>query len=346
MSSPEETERALRICAACMYCDALCPVFPALADVRDFAPADLHYLAHLCHNCRSCWDACQYAPPHPFAISLPATLAAQRRHTYETHVWPRALAPVFRRPGLGALIFVGATAATMAALIAARGVGNAQFGGAFYAVIPWIALSGLAGSILVGALLSLAISTLRYWRLIAPRASARPLWRAAPKALRDIVTLRHLEGESGRWRRRWHHAMAAGLALDLVSTLSAAALQHVYEKQPPFPLLSLPVIVGAVGGVAVVAGTAGLLALEARPAQEGREAGEAALNVVLLAALALVAASGLLLLALRETAAMAPLMMFHAGVVGGLFGLLPASKLLHAPFRALSLWRAAAESRR
>ena len=34
-----ELERSLRICAACMYCDALCPVFPKLADKRDYDPA-------------------------------------------------------------------------------------------------------------------------------------------------------------------------------------------------------------------------------------------------------------------------------------------------------------------
>jgi len=155
--------------------------------------------------------------------------------------------------------------------------------------------------------------------------------------------LRHLGGELGcsAGRQPLHHLMAAGLGLDLVATLSAAALQHIAGIAPPYPLASLPVLAGAAGGIAALTGAAGLLALETWPAP--REPGETALNVVLLSAIALVTASGLALLALRDTAAMRGLLALHLGFVCGLFVMLPASKLLHAPFRAAALWRAAAE---
>ena len=317
--SSADLERSLRICAACLYCDALCPVFPKLADKRDYDPADLHYLAHLCHNCRTCWDVCQYAPPHVFAVDLPAAFAEQRRRSYAEHVWPRALAPAFRRPALGAALFA------LAAMLAAS--------------TPWWLMTALASATLLWAVVSLTVSSMRYWLAIKPATpNRRPL-----RALIDIVTLRHLGGELGcsAGRRPLHHLMAAGLGLDLVATLSAAALQHIAGIAPPYPLASLPVLAGAAGGLAAFTGAAGLLALEARPAP--REPGETALNLVLLSAIVLVTASGLALLALRDTAAMRGLLALHLGMVCGLFALFPASKLLHAPFRAAALWRAAAE---
>jgi citrate/tricarballylate utilization protein len=335
MPCPEaELERSLRICAACLYCDALCPVFAKLADKRDYAPADLHYLAHLCHNCRTCRDVCQYAPPHHFALDLPSAFAAQRRRSYAEHVWPRALAPAFERPALGGAVFAAVALAVALAVLAGGRSGAAGF----YAVAPWAWLAGLAGASLLGAVVSLPVSAFRFWRTIGAKASLRAL----PVALRDAVTLRHLGGELGcsRRRRPLHHLMAAGLGLDLAATLSAAALQHLYGLAPPYPWLSFPVLAGAVGGVAAVAGAAGLLALEA--SGEG-ERGETALNIALLGAIVVVAASGLALLLGRDTAAMPALLAVHFGAVCGFFAMLPLSKLLHAPFRTLALWRAATE---
>jgi citrate/tricarballylate utilization protein len=37
----------------------------------EFGKADIHYLANLCHNCGACLHACQYAPPHEFAVNVP-----------------------------------------------------------------------------------------------------------------------------------------------------------------------------------------------------------------------------------------------------------------------------------
>ena len=40
--------------------------------------ADIMYLANLCHNCGACLYACQYAPPHEFAVNVPRVLAQVR----------------------------------------------------------------------------------------------------------------------------------------------------------------------------------------------------------------------------------------------------------------------------
>ena len=60
----KETGRQLVICNACRYCEGYCAVFPAMELRRSFSDGELEHLANLCHNCRSCFYACQYAPPH------------------------------------------------------------------------------------------------------------------------------------------------------------------------------------------------------------------------------------------------------------------------------------------
>ena len=72
-----EARRTMEICNACRYCEGFCPVFPAMELRRAFSNGDLGYLANLCHNCKGCWHACQYAPPHAETlVDIVAPLAA------------------------------------------------------------------------------------------------------------------------------------------------------------------------------------------------------------------------------------------------------------------------------
>jgi citrate/tricarballylate utilization protein len=82
--SAAETEvaRQLQICNACRYCEGFCAVFPAMTRRLEFAKADVNYLANLCHNCGACYHACQYAPPHEFAVNVPQAMAKVRVQTY------------------------------------------------------------------------------------------------------------------------------------------------------------------------------------------------------------------------------------------------------------------------
>ena len=96
-----EAERVMRFCNACRYCEGFCAVFPAMELRRIFSEQDLNYLANLCHDCRDCYYACQYAPPHEFALNVPKTLAELRLETYRTFA-----GPVFSRAyfsGMGSL---------------------------------------------------------------------------------------------------------------------------------------------------------------------------------------------------------------------------------------------------
>jgi citrate/tricarballylate utilization protein len=68
----------MQICNACRYCEGFCAVFPAMTRRLEFGKADIHYLANLCHNCGACLHACQYAPPHEFAVNVPQAMAQVR----------------------------------------------------------------------------------------------------------------------------------------------------------------------------------------------------------------------------------------------------------------------------
>ena len=85
-------QHVMTVCNSCRYCEAYCPVFPAMESRFTFSKVDLAYLANLCHNCGECLYACQYAPPHEFGINVPRTLAQIRARSYEDYCWPRFLA--------------------------------------------------------------------------------------------------------------------------------------------------------------------------------------------------------------------------------------------------------------
>jgi citrate/tricarballylate utilization protein len=91
--------REIEVCNACRYCEGFCAVFPAIELRREFAAGDISYLANLCHNCRGCYYACQYAPPHEWGINIPAALAEVRAESYAEYAWPKPLAKAFNRNG-------------------------------------------------------------------------------------------------------------------------------------------------------------------------------------------------------------------------------------------------------
>ena len=75
----EETEvaRVMQICNACRYCEGFCAVFPAMTRRLEFGKADVSSWP-FCHNCARL-HACQYAPPHEFAVSVPQKPRCARR---------------------------------------------------------------------------------------------------------------------------------------------------------------------------------------------------------------------------------------------------------------------------
>ena len=110
----------MQICNACRYCEGFCAVFPAMTRRLEFGKADVHYLANLCHNCGACLHACQYAPPHEFAVNVPRAMAQVRAQTYAEYAWPRALGALYRRNGLALALAPAAGARAVPRARAAR----------------------------------------------------------------------------------------------------------------------------------------------------------------------------------------------------------------------------------
>ena len=112
---------------------------------------------------------------------------------------------------------------------------------------------------------------------------------------------------------------------------------------PPYPLLSVPVVLGTLGGLAIVAGCTGLVLLKRRRDQRPTAQDVVALDEAFLGMLIAVAVTGLALLAFRATAAMPVLLAVHLGAMAGLFVTAPYGKFVHAVYRSIALVRNAEE---
>ena len=91
----KEAKRVMQVCNACRYCEGFCAVFPAMNKRLTFSDGDVTYLANLCHGCQGCYYACQYAPPHEFAVNVPKTFAELRGETYRDYAWPGVFKGLF-----------------------------------------------------------------------------------------------------------------------------------------------------------------------------------------------------------------------------------------------------------
>ncbi len=352
-----EARREMEICNACRYCEGFCAVFPAMELKRAFAAGDLHYLANLCHDCKACYYACQYAPPHEFAVNVPKAFAELRRETYAEYAFPRLFARLFARNGLIVSLLTALLIAALPLTVAlwrspAIVLAPHRGANAFYAVIPWGVMSAVAAVTLGFSLLSLAVSGARFWR--GGGAIGGPVGFAAlGRALTDVATLRHLGGGGGgcndrdgafsRGRRYAHHALVYGFLLCVASTSAAAVYADAFGRPAPYPLLSLPVILGTLGGVLMLTGTASLLAIKLGGDRAPLAPSVLGADYALIVLLFLAALSGLVLLAVRETAAMGLVLAVHLGLILALFLVLPYGKMVHAVYRSLALLRAAAE---
>lgn len=358
----QEGEWFLRICNACRYCEGYCAVFPALERRLTFAEADVNYLANLCHNCGSCYDACQYAPPHEFALNLPRALAEIRGETYKKYAWPGFLAGLFRRNGLAVslitaaslALFLFATAAFVGPSVLLSAHADGQ--GAFYAVIPHNVMTLAFQAVSLFVLAALVVGFVRFWRDTGERLGAFLNPIAMGRAAMDVLRLKNLDGGGegciypdqgpSLARRRFHHLTFYGFLLCFAATTLAAIYHYVLDWPAPYPFWSGPVLLGTVGGVGLLIGPAGLLWLNRtrNPALSDRK--QRGMDIGFLVLLLLTSGSGLLLLALRETRVMGVLLAAHLGLVLGLFLTMPYGKFAHAVYRSAALLRHAIEGLR
>jgi citrate/tricarballylate utilization protein len=352
-----EAARQFRICNACRYCEGYCAVFPAMELRRTFTRGDIAYLASLCHDCRACYYACMYAPPHPFAVNLPRTLAAVRAATYQRHTWPAVLGLLHRSPAAAAAVAAGVTllVTAWAAWLAGDRLFLAHTGpGAFYRVIPhWAML--VVGLGLGGYWMAVwAVAGVRFWREAAG-GTVRVHVRDLALASWDVFRLRWLGGAGAgctypterpsHGRRVFHGLVFYGFLAAFASTTSAAVYQQLLGELPPYPVVSLPVLLGSAGGVAMIAGCVGLWRQKRLSDRVPAAAETVGSDYVFLFTLGMTNVTGMLTLVLRETPLMGTTLAVHLGFVAGLYVTAAHGKFVHAVYRVLALVRSRAEQR-
>lgn len=354
----KEAERVMRICNACRYCEGFCAVFPAMELRRIFADQDLKYLANLCHNCRDCYYACQYAPPHEFDLNVPKALGELRLETYKEFSWPRSFAGLFRRNGLAvSLITVLSIMLVLVLAVVSRGslaLFSPHLGeGAFYQVISYLLIVLPVSALAIFMVVAFLKGISNFWRETGGQPSELLNLRANLQAIRDVLRLRYLDGggygcnypdERFSMARRWlHHLVFYGFMACVAATTIAAIYDHFLHWQAPYPLWSWPVMLGTGGGIAMLTGTGGMLYLKFKMDREPAAPRAFGMELGFLLLLFFANLTGLLLLAFRETSAMGMLLAVHLGIVISLFITMPYGKFLHAVYRYAALVRNALE---
>ena len=356
MRTPEsEANRMLQICNACRYCEGFCAVFPAMTRRIEFTPSVVNYLANLCHNCGACLHACQYAPPHEFGVNIPRVMAQVRKETYITYAWPKSFGALYKSNGISVSIAVSLSI-TFFLLLSALLNDSLFLGpldGNFYAVFSHNTMAVMFGVVFVFSLLAIAIGIVDFWKSISAGVISTS---AAVEATHDALTLKYLGGGHGEgcnneddafslWRKRFHHFTFYGFMLCFAATSVATIYHYFFGWYAPYALSSLPVILGTLGGIGLLIGPAGLLYLNLQRNSAHGDASQKPMDRAFIVLLFLISASGLLLLAYRDSAAMATLLAVHLGFVMGFFLTMPYGKFAHGIYRVAALLKNSIEKR-
>ncbi len=358
LTAPEaEVARQMKICNACRYCEGFCAVFPAMTRRLEFGKADIHFLANLCHNCGACLHACQYAPPHEFAVNVPQSMAQVRGQTYADYAWPAPLGKLYARNGLTLSLALAAGLALFLALAANTQDAGSESGTGFYAVFPHNLLVSLFAPVFLFACLALGMGVRRFWRDITPATSGAALNSpAANEAASAVLKLKYLDGGHGdgcnnaddaftHARRRAHHLTFYGFMLCFAATSLGTVYHYALGWTAPYDLPSLPKVLGAVGGIALLLGSAGLFKLNLQRDPRQGDSAQKPMDLGFIALLFFTSLTGMALWLGRGSAALPALLAVHLGVVMALFATLPYNKFAHGIFRTAALLRHAVEKR-
>lgn len=347
----QEAGRQLVICNACRYCEGYCPVFRAIETRRDFKQGDVFYLSNLCHDCRACYYACMYTPPHEFAINIPQIMAEARMETYRRWSWPDFLGRAFKNRSVTVVLAAGfaALVAVLSLLfIPSENLFGMHLGpGAFYEVVPYLAM--VAGALIL-FFYGIAVwlrGGARFWSETRSALSQRGNWKTLAAAVGAALGLRYLKGggpgcfypdERPSSVRRFYHSLTFwGFLSDFVSTSLAFIYQDILHILPPYSLTSAPVIFGSIGGVALIIGTCGLIYYKLQSDRQPAAAAASGMDYVFLVTLGLSALTGILTLIFRATAAMGSILVLHLACIAALFITAPYGKFVHAVYRTLAL---------
>ena len=355
----KEVMRQLTVCNACRYCESFCAVFGAMTRRLTFAQADVHYLANLCHNCGACLHACQYAPPHEFALNVPRAMARVRVNTYAQFAWPSALGQLYHHQSLvfSLALAIGLTLMGSVVMFLSQAADAQNEAKGFYSVMPHGAMVTLFLPVFAWSLLALAVGVTRFLRAIGPATTGAALTPpAGAEALGHALNLTYLDGghgdgchnEDDAWtpdRRRAHHLIFYGFLLCFMATSVATFYHYGLGWQAPYDFFSLPKVLGITGGAMMVWGTTWIWRLHQTRHALHREPSQRDLDLGFIALLFLLAVTGLALMILRETQLMPGALVLHLGVVMAFFLTLPYSKMAHGFYRLAALLRHSVEKR-
>lgn len=352
----DEADRLMTVCNSCRYCEGLCAVFPAMEMRRAFSDGDLNYLANLCHSCGACYVDCQFAPPHEFNVNVPKTLAVARAESYATYAWPQVLSGAFARNGLVISIVAALSMAAFILGFAALNDHSVLFGvhkgpGAFYKLMPHNTMAALFGAAFLYAVFAVIMGVRAFWRDIGGRADGGSIFQA----IRDAGELRYLHGggvgcyneddKPTDRRKLYHHLTFYGFLLCFAATSVATLYHYLLGREAPYPWWDLPVVLGTLGGIGLIVGPIGLFTAKMRRDPALLDEFSYGMDVGFIAMLFLTGLTGMLLLVLRETSAMGPLLALHLGAVFALFVTMPYGKFVHGIYRFAALVRYAQERR-
>ncbi|MCU4415264.1 tricarballylate utilization 4Fe-4S protein TcuB [Acinetobacter sp. WU_MDCI_Axc73] len=354
----EQVKQALQICNACRYCETFCAVFPAMTKRLEFTQADIHYMANLCHNCGACLHACQYAPPHEFGVNIPQVMAQVRLETYQKFAVPASFGSIYKKTGISLV----SAMSVLFFLIMLGGVllnGTNLLGlyqGDFYAIFRHNFLAVLFGSVFILVFVLLGLGIAKFWKRISkiiPEGVEQPDILQASK---NVLTLKYLDGGHGKGcneeddrytqiRRVFHHFTMYGFLLCFAATSVATMYHYFLGLQAPYAYSSLPVILGTLGGSGLIIGPIGLLYLNIKRHPLHGDVKQKPMDRGFIFLLLLISVTGLLLLAFRDTSAMALLLIAHLATVMTFFLTIPFGKFAHGFYRSAALLKFAVEER-
>jgi citrate/tricarballylate utilization protein len=282
-------------------------------------------------------------------------MAQVRKDTYIAYAWPQSFGSLYKTNGVAVsmatsislILFLILTLIINGTLVSGPLQGN------FYAIFSHNTLAIMFGAIFSFSVLALCIGLVNFWRGIAPGAASGG---AVAEATHDALTLKYLGGGHGEgcnneddaftlWRKRFHHFTFYGFMLCFAATSVATLYHYLLDLHAPYALNSLPVILGTLGGIGLLIGPAGLLYLNYKRNSEHGDASQKPMDRAFIVLLFLISASGLALLAYRDTTAMPALLAVHLGFVMGFFLTMPYGKFAHGFYRLAALLKNAIEKR-
>jgi citrate/tricarballylate utilization protein len=219
--------------------------------------------------------------------------------------------------------------------------------------MPHNAMAALFGAAFLYAILALVMGVRAFWRDIGEPIGMRTDQGSIWQAIRDAGELRYLDGGGGGCfneddkptdrRKIYHHLTFYGFLLCFAATCVATLYHYLLAREAPYAWWDLPVVLGTLGGIGLLIGPLGLLAARWQRDPVLADQGRTGMDVAFILMLFLTSFTGLVLLLLRETAAMGPLLALHLGVVFALFITMPYGKFVHGIYRFVALVRYARE---